>query len=330
MIDMDWHEAACLFPMMGERELQELADDIKAHGQHEPVLLLGGAILDGRNRYRACQIAGVEPKFDYADGRVIGDPFRYVASLNLHRRHLTESQRAMVGAKMKEHFAVLAKERQREGGKIGGESDAKGSANLHEASRASADAAALVNVSTRSVDSASRVIERGAPELVAAVERGDVAVSAAAEVSRLPIETQRAAVADGTVSKLAKDQREARKAKPVEDESAYDPGEDDGEVELFDASRLAAEPTQPVAPSPAFTFDERRMQEFREVSGYVSKILAHIDAMQSCPQLASIEDPSTRKMLENAQIKAVALYLSRLPEESQQRPTFRVIEGGNK
>jgi hypothetical protein len=120
-------------------------------------------------------------------------------------------------------------------------------------------------------------------------------------------------------------QRRKPVAKPVEDESTYDPGEGDGEVELFDASRL------PTEPSPAFVVDERRMQEFREVSGYVSKILAHIDAMQPCPQLASVEDPSTRKMLENAQIKVAAFYIARLPEDATtRRPAFRVIEGGNK
>lgn len=225
MIDMDWHEAACLFPMMTDREIEELAEDIKNNGLRTPILLLSGAILDGRNRYRACQIAGVEPKFDYADGRRIGDPFVYVASLNLRRRHLTESQRAVVGARMKEHFAALAKERQTASLKQNaGETVSQ---NLGERGKASEQAASLVNVSRGSIESASRVLERGAPELVAAVERGDVAVSAAAEVARLPLETQRAAVAEGTVPKLAKDQREARKAKPVEPE--------DSDAESFDA-----------------------------------------------------------------------------------------------
>lgn len=323
-VDMEWHKAAELLPLMAPHELEQLAEDIKTHGLRAPIVLLGGAILDGRNRHRACQLAGVEPKFVYANLGEIGDPFVYVASLNLHRRHLNESQRALVGARLKEHFAEQARERQ------GTRTDLL--ANLPGGSRnARDDAAALVNVSPRSVESAARVLERGAPELVEAVDRGEVAVSAAAEIARLPRETQAQAVQQGTVSKLAKEQRAARKVKPVEDESTYDPGEDDGDVELFDASQLAVEAPAPAAPSPAFTIDAQRMQEFRAVSAYVAKGLAYLDAMQSCPQLADIVDSSTRKMLENLHIKIAAFHFSRLPEDATtQRPVFRVIEGGNK
>jgi hypothetical protein len=58
----------------------------------------------------------------------------------------------------------------------------------HEA-RPQARAAELLNVGKRS---------DGAPELIAAVERGDVSVSAAADVARLPKPEQREIVARGT------------------------------------------------------------------------------------------------------------------------------------
>ena len=47
-----------------------------------------GLILDGRNRYRACEAAGIEPRFREFDG---DDP---LASLNVHRRSLSESRSA--------------------------------------------------------------------------------------------------------------------------------------------------------------------------------------------------------------------------------------------
>jgi hypothetical protein len=125
--------------------------------------------------------------------------------------------------------------------------------------------------------------------------------------------------------------REGCAPKRVEDESTYDPGEDAGDVELFDVSGLTDTTPAPIASSPAFTFDERRMREFRTVSAFVAKGLAYLESMQSCPQLAEVEDSSTRKMLENMHIKIAAFHFARLPKDaSTQKPVFRVIDGGSK
>src|SRR5690606_33595186 len=72
---------------------------VTALGLREPPVLLGGRVLDGRNRYRACLEVGVAPRFVDFDGGE-GDALAYVVSLNLHRRHLSESQRAMVAARI--------------------------------------------------------------------------------------------------------------------------------------------------------------------------------------------------------------------------------------
>jgi hypothetical protein len=93
----EFHDMANLFPMLDVDELKALATDILENGQREPITLFEGKILDGRNRYFACLDAGVEPLFTEYNGR---DPIGYVVSLNLKRRHLGESQRAMVAAKL--------------------------------------------------------------------------------------------------------------------------------------------------------------------------------------------------------------------------------------
>jgi len=91
------HPLSELFPLMEEQELAALAADIQANGLRTPILLFDDQILDGRNRYRACLLAGVEPVTSEFAGE---DPLQFVLSANLHRRHLNESQRALVAARI--------------------------------------------------------------------------------------------------------------------------------------------------------------------------------------------------------------------------------------
>src|SRR3954447_15844945 len=93
-----FHEAASLFPMMDEAALAELAADIKANGLRDPIWRHpDGRIIDGRNRWLACQQAGVECRhrtYSRGDETIVA----FVVSHNLHRRHLTTAQRAAVAA----------------------------------------------------------------------------------------------------------------------------------------------------------------------------------------------------------------------------------------
>lgn len=92
---LEVHPMADLFPMLSDEELEVLAEDIRENGQQVPCVLDSkGRLLDGRNRLRACQIAGVEPRFETYDG----DPAAYVVSANVNRRHLSAGQRAMATA----------------------------------------------------------------------------------------------------------------------------------------------------------------------------------------------------------------------------------------
>jgi phage N-6-adenine-methyltransferase len=193
------HPAAELFPFMSDEELNELAADIRAHGLLEPIVLLDGLVLDGRNRLRACEAAGVEPSFVEWDGS--GDPLAWVISKNLKRRHLDASQRSMVADKRRRYYAEAAKERQTGRPAFSENKLPQICGNLGEVpaksrnDRTSAAAAARdFNVSPRSVEHAATVVDHGVPELVAAVERGAVAVSAAAEATQFEPEDQRRVV----------------------------------------------------------------------------------------------------------------------------------------
>jgi ParB-like nuclease domain len=130
-----FHPLANLFPEMEQDEYGRLVEDIKANGQLEPIWLYEGQILDGRHRYLACQDAKLEPITRVYEG---DDPTSFVLSLNLHRRHLTESQRSIIASKL-------------ETMKHGDNQHTGGDANLHVLKRE--DAARLMNVAARSARS---------------------------------------------------------------------------------------------------------------------------------------------------------------------------------
>lgn len=85
------HPLSAAFPSMPESEIEALAIDIEKHGQREKGVIFEGMVLDGWHRNLACHKAGVPFKTEDFDG---DDPVAFVISRNLHRRHLTASQRA--------------------------------------------------------------------------------------------------------------------------------------------------------------------------------------------------------------------------------------------
>jgi hypothetical protein len=90
---MNIHPLADAFPMMVDDELADLAADIKANGQIHPIIVDGdGAVVDGRNRLRACEIAGVEPTFAPLNGH---DVAAFIVSANITRRNLNKGQQAI-------------------------------------------------------------------------------------------------------------------------------------------------------------------------------------------------------------------------------------------
>jgi hypothetical protein len=184
------HPLANLFPMMDEASFEDLATDILLNGLQEPIVLMDHQILDGRNRLKACVEVGVTPRFEQFHGK---DPAAYVISLNLRRRHLTESQRAMVASKLatvprgaNQHAQICAPSQER--------------------------AAEMLNVSRRAVQTAKLVQERGTPDLVSAVEQGKVSVAAASVIAKAPIEIQAQVLSEKDEKRLASAAKELRRA----------------------------------------------------------------------------------------------------------------------
>jgi ParB-like chromosome segregation protein Spo0J len=166
---------ADLFPPMTAAELEALTADIKLNGLKEPITLHEDKILDGNNRYKAFIKAGLEYKlkeecFCQFDPKIQGDPLTFVVSANLHRRHLNETQRATIAAKL-----VTMK--------LGN--------NQYTSSKVTnADAAKLLGVGVATVKMAKEVDAKAAPEIKTMVQAGKLRLGAAKQLLAKPKDQQ--------------------------------------------------------------------------------------------------------------------------------------------
>lgn len=186
------HPVASIFPMMSADELRALADDIRDNGQQSRVVAAWAdesktetVLLDGRNRSRACELLGIEPDLELFSPEFIPmeDFAPMIVSWNLHRRHLSASQRAMIAVEYERVFAEEAKKRQAHGMTAPGKALME---NFPEASApdvrppATDEAGDLFNVSGRTVRDAKYVSEND-PDLAEKVKADEVSASAAAK-----------------------------------------------------------------------------------------------------------------------------------------------------
>jgi hypothetical protein len=158
------HDLCKIMPPHTETEFKELKEDIHQNKLQAPIITYEGKILDGRGRYNACvELAkdGIETNFR-TEAYAGPDARRYVVSANIKRRHLNESQRALIAAQLANF-------------KHGGDRTT-GKASIDALTQQ--QAAQLLNVSEPSVERASKVIKNGAPALVEAVKAGKLRVSA--------------------------------------------------------------------------------------------------------------------------------------------------------
>lgn len=241
------HELCALLPAMSADEYRELVDDIRANGLRDAITLYEGKILDGRHRDRACRDSGREPRYEALPSDQ--DPFAFVMSRTI-RRTMTASQRAMLATDLSV-FRERAQQRQEasrlQPGERPGERNVAGSpagrvevqtngAKALVRAKAAQEAGAALGVSPRMVEHATRVADKGVPELAEKVRAGDIPVHVASEIASAPPAEQRAVIAlddEKAIKKRAKEiatrDREKRQAKRAE-------------VAIEKASKLGANP----------------------------------------------------------------------------------------
>ena len=175
LLNVQPHPAAELFPLMEGAEFERFVRDIAKHGVREPLVLTpDGQLLDGRNRWRAVtrlldegrhnpDLGAIEWRIEH------GDPWSYALSANLHRRHLNDSQRAMVAEKIGKRTLGRPK--------LHRDPDGPPELTLKQAGE-------LLHLpNPRAIDKARVVRREGIPSLVELVERGKVGVYVAARIA---------------------------------------------------------------------------------------------------------------------------------------------------
>lgn len=160
---MNFHPFSEIFPLIEGADFDALVADIKANGLREKIWLYDGKILDGRNRFLACQKAKVKPGYRKYTGT---NPLAFVVSLNVQRRHLSASQLSMAAARI----ATL---------RTGQRADHVQGVPIGTASE-------MTGASERGTKRARQVLEKGSKALQKAVDSGEVTVSKAAAVVDLP------------------------------------------------------------------------------------------------------------------------------------------------
>lgn len=187
-----FHRLASTFRLLEGEELSALADDIRAHGLIEDIWLYEGEILDGRNRYRACQSADVSPRFATYEG---DDPIGFSWSLNGARRQLSAGELAMAALDIEKKYAeegrrlmseaAAEEQRRRAERKEQGVADPPHPAEKpKERSPLSRDKAAAVTGSTGRRIAQAKRIEEQAPDLAEKVAAGDLALDRADRIVR--------------------------------------------------------------------------------------------------------------------------------------------------
>jgi protein gp37/ParB-like chromosome segregation protein Spo0J len=210
------HPAADAYPLIGDSEFDELVESVRESGLREPITLNHDKtiLIDGRNRYRACVAAGVEPKFTTMAAQTPElTILKLIVDRNERRRHMNAGQKAMVALVLGPMFgdAIKAAETARKAAAGGPDgalarirqnqtmtpadlpeslSEMSGSQTSSRRDRESRERVAkAVGASGRSVQQA-KAVQRDAPDLAEKVRSGEIALDAADRERRQRIRTQ--------------------------------------------------------------------------------------------------------------------------------------------
>jgi hypothetical protein len=185
---MKTHPLAELFPAMADAPFRQLCDDIQANGLLNPLVRSDGLLLDGRNRLRACEHVGIQPRFiEFSELKLDCTPEAYIWSQNVARRNLKPDQRAAIAVmSSKQGLQTEAKERQKALGKTGGRGKKKNLRMNSSQGFSKGDTrtrlAKIACVSEFKIQQAETLADK-APELLPKVASGEMTLRAALKIA---------------------------------------------------------------------------------------------------------------------------------------------------
>ncbi len=175
------HPYGQLIPKMKAKQFSDLQASIEANDLQMPIILFEGKVLDGWNRYTACNNINenqpdraVKIRYETFEGSP-GQAMAFVLNANLNRRHLTEQDRIKVALKVRKEMQKLS-------------GDDKPEGRIDEA------AAKAAGVSTRTVGRAAKVEKHGDKDITEAMEAGDITPAAAEKLLKADKKKVREAV----------------------------------------------------------------------------------------------------------------------------------------
>lgn len=165
MLELQQHPLSAIFPPMTASEYDSLCASVAKIGILNPIVLYDGMIIDGWHRYRASLDEMVSvPSTELASDI---DPQEFVFAQNKDRRHLTQSQYAMIAVKANDWL------------ENGHRQGLQATSALNAQVKSSAQIAKIAGVSTRTIAQAKKVETEATPEIKKAVNDGAMSLTAA-------------------------------------------------------------------------------------------------------------------------------------------------------
>lgn len=187
--------------VIGERARKELGDlaalsaSIADIGLLHPIVITpDNRLVAGQRRLEACRVLGLtRVRVTVVDTiKTALDALKAERDENVQRQALTMSEAVDIGARLEPLEREAAKARQKEhGGTAPGRNTCENFTQVNEG-KSLDKVAAAVGMSRPTYEAAKTVIANGVPELVAAVDAGQVAVSVAAKIAELSKPDQKA------------------------------------------------------------------------------------------------------------------------------------------